>query len=171
MAANTRTKFERERDLEMITSYYLRGKYQSEIATIIGVSLPQIKYDLRTIQKRWRESSMVNMNEAKQRELTRIDELERAAWDAWERSKETFVSTRSETSGDGKRDKEGRPIASKGKLTKVTEERYGDPRFLDIVTKCVEKRSKILGLDEPDKHEDVTRPKQSYKIGDQEIEF
>lgn len=170
MATKKRTEHQRESDLELISSLYCKGKYQSEIAEIIGVSQPQIAYDLQEIHKRWREASAHNINEAKQRELTRIDNLERAAWESFERSKETFVSTTNETESKGERDKDNKPIASKGRVSKRTEERYGDPRFLMVVKECIDKRCKILGLDAPLKVEDVTPPRPIERMTQEEIE-
>ena len=98
MATPKRTKFQREADLQKITGLYLTGKTQDAIAQELGVTQQQISYDLKTIQERWRKSALVDLNEAKQRELERIDVLEREYWQAWEASKgEQQRSTASKT--------------------------------------------------------------------------
>ena len=129
-----RTEFEREANLVEIKDAYLRGDTQMAIAERLGLSQGQISRDLAKIQKRWRESSLVDINEAKQRELERIDVLEREYWQAWENSKgEKQRSTASKT-GD----------QSRAQIVKY--ESAGDPRFLAGVQWCVEQRCKILGL-------------------------
>ena len=129
-----RTKFQREAHLVEIKESYLRGDTQMEIAARLGLSQAQISIDLATIQRRWRESSIVDLNEAKRRELERIDVLEREYWQAWEASKgEQQRSTASKT-GD----------VARAQVVKY--ESAGDPRFLAGVQWCVEQRCKILGL-------------------------
>ena len=129
-----RTEFEREANLVEIKDAYLRGDTQMAIAERLGLSQGQISRDLAKVQKRWRESSLVDINEAKQRELERIDVLEREYWQAWENSK--GEQQRSTASKDGDR--------SRAQIVKY--ESAGDPRFLAGVQWCVEQRCKILGL-------------------------
>ena len=134
VSAPKRTEFEREAQLVEIKDAYLRGDTQMDIAARLGLSQGQISRDLAKIQRRWRESSLVDINEAKQRELERIDVLEREYWQAWENSK--GEQQRSTASKDGDR--------SRAQIVKY--ESAGDPRFLAGVQWCVEQRCKILGL-------------------------
>ena len=64
-----RTEFEREANLVEIKDAYLRGDTQMSIAERLGLSQAQISRDLATIQRRWRESALVDINEAKRRKL------------------------------------------------------------------------------------------------------
>lgn len=147
MTGPKRTPTQRENDLERISALYLKGKRQAEIADELGVTQQQVSYDLRTIHKRWRESSLININEAKHRELERIDLLEQTYWDAWERSLGERMKTRTERNttngGDGQRDK-----ASVEKETLL-----GDPRYLAGIERCIELRCKILGINAPQRVE------------------
>lgn len=149
MPANTRSQFQREADYERITSLYLRGWRQADIAAELGLTQQQVSYDLRTIQKRWRESTTMNLDEAKQKELSRIDELERDFWTAWESSKTERTKARQET--DGTKDRSGKPIVKKSSMEK--EQRDGNPAFLQGVLSCIDRRCKLLGLDAPEKSE------------------
>jgi len=151
MAAPSRTKFQRESDYERTTSLYLRGISQSRIAVEIGVTQSQISHDISTIQKRWRESSVMNLDEAKQRELSRIDELEREYWQAWQDSKLERSKARQETGG--KKDKDGKPVVTKASLEK--QQRDGNPVFLSGVMACIDRRCKLLGLDAPEKRQNL----------------
>ena len=141
MSAPKRTEFEREAQLSEIKDCYLRGETQMSIAAKFNLSQSQISRDLSTIQRRWRESSLVDINEARQRELDRIDVLEREYWGAWQDSRgEQQRSTASKT-GD----------QSRAQIVKYAS--AGDPRFLAGVQWCVEQRCKLLGLNAPTKHE------------------
>lgn len=138
MAAPKRTAFQRENDYVTITDMYLRGIPQMQIAGKLTVSQQQVSRDLQVIQRRWRESVIIDFNEAKQKELSRIDILEREAWDAFERSR----TERSRT-------KTGKKTGIDGDSTEAhleRENRDGDPRFMDIILKCIAQRSAILGI-------------------------
>ena len=129
-----RTDFEREAHLLEIKDAYLRGETQASIAARLGLSQPQISRDISTIQRRWRESSLVDINEARQRELERIDALEREYWQAWEASKGEQQRSTASKAGD----------VARAQVVKF--DSAGDPRFLAGVQWCVEQRCKMLGL-------------------------
>ncbi len=142
MAAPKRTVFQREADYERITSLYLRGWRQVDIAAELGIVQSQVSYDLRVIQDRWKKNSIIDMDEAKQRELSRIDELERECWQAWEDSKKERTKTRQESTGKKKND-------GKMEVVRATMEREtgaGNPAFLSGVMSCIAERNKLLGL-------------------------
>ena len=71
----------------------------------------------------------------RERELQRIDRVEREAWAAWERSQQPVQSAVVT----------GEDIAKRTR--KSVQQKYGDPRFLDIVHKCIAQRRAMLGLD------------------------
>lgn len=134
-----RTPTQREADLQTTASLYLRGVFQSEIAKRLHVSQAQISIDLKTLRKRWLESSLVDIDQVKAKELARIDETERQAWRGWRRS--VMVATKTM--------KMSRQ-AGEVKFVEAREEQekqVGDPRFLTIVLTCIERRCKIFGLD------------------------
>lgn len=128
------TPQQREAHLANVARLYLTGYLQSEIAAQTGVSQQQISYDLKILQRRWRESSGIDFNEAKQRELARIDHLELEYWQAWRASKVERKKQSAEKSGEHTR-------------TRLeTEAREGDPRYLQGVQWCIEQRCKILEI-------------------------
>lgn len=141
MAAPKRTKHQRELDLERISAMYLTGLSQDEIARRVGVSQGQVSYDLKEIHRRWREQTTLNIDEAKQRELERIDVLERTYWDAWRLSKEERTKTRTSSKGQDKS-----ASIEKESLT-------GNPAYLAGVQWCIEQRCKLLGLNAPTRTE------------------
>lgn len=163
MAAPKRTPFERERDLHLTTTLYLKGKTQAEIAEELNVSREQIKYDLAIIQQRWRTDTAINLDEAKQKELSRIDTLERTYWDAWERSLEEKVKTRTEQSSNGGKGKDDEPTKT-AKASVEKETLLGNPAYLAGVMSCIERRCKLLGLDAPVKNENTNKNTDTIEI-------
>lgn len=133
-----RTRIQREADLVRISELYLRGKRQADIAEMLSISRQQVGYDLAEIQRRWSEQTTFNLDAAKQRELARIDLLERTYWDAWERSCGEKVKTRESTNDVGI-----------GQVGLEKELLPGNPAFLGGVQWCIETRCKLLGLNAP----------------------
>ncbi|HEY7311159.1 MAG TPA: hypothetical protein VH643_17485 [Gemmataceae bacterium] len=120
-----------------VAARYLRGQTQWEIARAFEVTQKTISLDLKAIQAEWLAQAVLDRGEWTARELARIDEVERQAWNAWTKSQET-AETKREKTGDGKSET---VTTSKGQA--------GDPRFLEIVLKCVAKRCELLGLNTP----------------------
>lgn len=78
------------------------------------------------------------INDRIDEEIARIDLVEKKAWAAFDKSqqdlKEESETEESSSSGTTKR------------KTSITREQCGDPRYLQIVLKCVEKRLRLMGL-------------------------
>jgi len=136
---------QREADLVIVARLYLQKQTQAEIGRQLGLSQQQIGYDLKTLQKRWQESSVISIDTRKAEELARIDRLERVYWDAWERSLEAFKSTTQTAEGTGD--------SRRNRGTIKTEERDGDPRYLEGIRWCIQKRVDIIGIDAPKRNE------------------
>ncbi len=76
-------------------------------------------------------------------EIAKLDELERTYWDAWERSRGSFSRTTTRS-----RQAAGRG-ASQGEARVERHDRDGDPRFLEGVLKCIDRRIRLVGADAP----------------------
>ena len=140
-----RNRMQREKDLAAIADRYCRGERQADIAADLGVTQQQVSYDLKELQRRWQTSALANVDAARGRELSKIDNLEREYWAAWLRSCEDAetITQRSRETADGPRKE----------ATKATKDQVGDPRFLQGVQWCIERRCKLLGIDAPEKRE------------------
>jgi len=144
--AQKRTKAEREHDLDFIADLYLRQYTQVEIRDALNaernydLSRSQIKYDIKKIHRLWLDSTLVDFDKVKVRELTRIDRLEREYWTAWSESKEDQEINTSSHS-------DGRHPSEKVELKRIGQ--VGNPRFLDGVQWCIEQRMKIFGFYAP----------------------
>ena len=165
-----RTSEQREADLTLITRLLIReGMTSPEIAEKINserpyqLSLPQIQYDVKELEKRWRDAYLSDMDILKGRELRRIDSLESAYWDSYERS----LGSRSEIEENVTEfTKEGDKIGvaddeevealkrmRKSVTRKFANARDGEVRFLNGIQWCIDKRCEILGLNAPLKAE------------------
>lgn len=141
MSGKRRSASQLARDRRRIADLYLKGWLQADIAEELDIDQSTVSRDIQAIHSVWAESTLIDFDEAKQREIAKVDHLEREYWQAWEASKQEKMSTATETATtkDGKRDK----------AQIKREERNGDPRYLSGVQWCIEKRCKILGIDAP----------------------
>jgi hypothetical protein len=157
----TRSEFERERDMVEEARLYLRGTPVREIQSVVEKQYPDrrlhkmsIYNDLKEIQSRWIQSSLMDFNEHKARELARIDQLESEYWKEYERSKQEFAKEESESSEDmvafSASDGGVVPI-QRSRHKKTTETRLGSKTYLEGVQWCIEARCKILGLFTPER--------------------
>ncbi len=165
----SRLPSELERDRRNISELYLKGFTQAYIAEKLGISQPTVSRDIKVLQAQWRDSALMNINEAKQRELERLDILERTYWDAWDRSKgEVKTTTRKGVAKVPKAvkgaevDEKALPAPMSQEVTEHIETQVGDPRYLAGVMNCIERRCSILGIDAP-KRQDITSGGQAIK--------
>jgi hypothetical protein len=117
---------------------YLQGWLQADIAGELRIDQSTVSRDLKALQSEWLSSALMDFNEAKAQEIAKIDRLEREYWQAWARSCEDAEQTT----------QEGTPVKV-DKVKKTSKGQAGDPRFLQGVQWCIERRCKILGVDAP----------------------
>jgi hypothetical protein len=131
------------KDRAEIADLYLQGKTQHQIGVQLGLSRQQIGYDLETVRQEWLQSSLMDFSAKKAEELARIDHLEREYRAAWEKSKNGHETTTTEQTTS--------PQGERNKAAIRREDQPGDPRYLEGVRWCIQKRCDILGLDDPKK--------------------
>lgn len=152
-----RSRAEIERDRRRIADLYLQGWLQADIAKEIGVAQSTVSRDLVALHGEWKKSALLDFNEAKAQQLAKIDRLEREYWEAWQRSCRTEETVTQRTKGEVERredEKTGKFVDTRpAELTKAQRDRTGDPRFLQGVQWCIDRRCKILGVDAPQKLE------------------
>ena len=139
MAATKRTPDQVMRDQAKIAERYLKGFKMIEIAEELKLSMNQIKYDLREIRKRWRQSSVRDFDAHREEQLARLDLLEARAWHELERSSADYWKRTVGETAQGDIDKEETGVQT------------GDPRYMTVILNIIERRSKLLGLDAPTK--------------------
>jgi hypothetical protein len=118
MKPRRKTALERRRRL--VAEMYLKGLAQSEIAVELRISQATVSREIDALKRDWRDLSRADLNEFHARELRKIELIEREAWEAWKRSQAPG---------------EGESSADKG-----------DPRFLELVNKCIAQRASLLGF-------------------------
>jgi len=132
------------KDRRRVSELYLRGELQADIAEEVGRSQSTVCRDLQALQAQWLKDAAVDFDTAKAKEIAKIDNLERTYHSAWQRScedAETLI-------------KDGTPEKVE-KLKRTSKGQAGDPRFLQGVQWCIEKRCKILGIEEAIKQQNL----------------
>jgi hypothetical protein len=129
---------------QQVAKLYLSGKGQVEIGQELNLAQSTICKDLEHIRTAWRESSIRDFDAQRDLEIARLNQIEREAWAAWERSQQpaqTAVVSGAAGSQTAKR---------------TLRHQCGNPRFLELALRCNEERCKLLGLDAPLKIAPVT---------------
>ena len=139
MPVSRNKKFEIRQRRRKTADLYVKGWRQSDIAADLGVSVATVSGDLKAIQKEWRESAIRDFDLARQRELQKLDRIERECWQEWERSKQPAQSAKVRSDGNQQ------------KTEKQVTDRRGDVVYLDQIQKCIAARRAMLGLDAPTK--------------------
>jgi hypothetical protein len=140
MPARKRNFLSREKDFLEIARMYCQGVPQSDIAKKLGLTQQQISYDLQSLRKEWQTQRTKHFDALLDKELVRLDTLEREAWQAWENSKRP-KETRKIRTTTGTQSSDMNEIQQK--------ETVGDPRFLTVVENCIQTRLRLLGLNAP----------------------
>jgi DNA-binding Lrp family transcriptional regulator len=148
-----RTKTQRARDERNIASLYLKGELQGDIAESLGLSQSTVSRALKSLQEDWRASALIDINEAKARELAKIDALEMEYWSAWKRSQEDAESETTKMQGTPPKQGDANPAPAKLETQKKREGQSGNPAFLRGIEWCINKRCEILGVNAPVKSE------------------
>jgi hypothetical protein len=128
------------------SNLYLSGKKQSEIAIELGVSISQVSLDLKHLRVLWAKESIAAVSVKVAEELAKIDNLERQYWEAWAKSTKDHTKTINKAKG-----KTASKIPDYSEITETEVIKDGDPRFLQGIERCIERRCKLLGLDAPAK--------------------
>lgn len=151
----------KNRELEL----YLRGVPIREIAFDVGLSPQVVIKDLADFRNDFHREQQMSRVHRIAFELAKIDNLERTYWEAWERSLQDqirSVTSREDMPVDPPKgakpagmDANGDPlppamvVLSKTKVQRRVDQSIGNPTFLAGIQWCIDRRVKLLGLDEP----------------------
>lgn len=170
-----RSADQQEADLVDVAKLYLRGWKQIEILHWLvdnrdyAITQSQLSRDIQELHRRWLTAHVVDFDAAKAKELERIDVLERAYWEGYERSmaervEDSVEEVRDEQRGsptgkvaDGEEgeervsvaDGEASHIYTRSKRNRKVVQRDGSVAYLQGVERCIGLRSGILGLNAP----------------------
>jgi predicted transcriptional regulator len=140
-------KQERNNRMRVVAELYLKGWFQYDIAKHVGVTQQQVSYDLKCVYRMWRQSAIKDFDQLQERELVKIDHLEQTYWNAWQKSVEKYEKNSKEYYGKKK-------ILVKTKTDEMFQ--FGDPRYLNGVQWCINKRCEILGINAPIKTKEMS---------------
>jgi len=167
MAATKRTPFQINKDRALIAHLYSRGKRQDEIARILsedqerGYTLTRqsVTRDIKIIQEGWLRASVASIGEVRARTLITLDEMEREAWEAFERSKAVKTKRKAQTRTTAATTPGAPADPVSQTAERLDEDQNGDPRWFELMLKVVDRRCKMLGLDAPVKvdYQDVSK--------------
>lgn len=125
-----------DRRREAVERLYCKGVPQLQIAQELGIPLRTLLSDLEAIKQGWLASAQAGFDELRARELAKINHLEAVAWQGWEHSC---------------RDQETTKVVLQGKETQRSEKtvrtQAGNQAFLNRISWCIERRSRLLGLE------------------------
>ena len=152
MAGGTRrTQVQKEADRTVIGRLSLEGLNAIEIAGQMELSVDTVRRDLKVVQKEWRSKMEEERKSLLAVEIAKLDNMEKAAWDAWHKSKEARKVQTSTT--EMAREAIARAIeenraAKNGAVKTVlrSEGRDGNPVLLKLVFDCIRQRCLLHGL-------------------------
>ena len=154
-------QYQRLERRRQVSDLYLKGATQWEIAGRLQCSQGTVCNDLAAIREQWLQSSLVDFSQKKAEELARLDAVERAAWQGWERSfedartsyqrtEEALQSPPKATKGRSEAEEEqARLVVVRRIVAETRKGQAGDPRFLERVGWCIECRLRSSGLSRP----------------------
>lgn len=145
MPQNKKTDIQKRRT--EIARYYFQGKTQHEIASLVSMSEGQVSQDLKHLREEWKKQRLKDIDEKIAVELAKIDNLERKYWEAWEKSVENYKKKSQKVKGSIKSEDGSKPDYRELTETEVIE--FGEPRYLQGIERCIDKRCKLLGLEAP----------------------
>jgi hypothetical protein len=121
-----------------IVGLYVRGYPIHEITQREGIDGGEIRKIISRERKRWRARTKKARNDLIAKECAKLDAVERAAWEGWDRSLKDEVQVVDEETD-----------SPKGPTIKTGTKRInqaGSPAFLATITNTVRQRCELLGL-------------------------
>ena len=135
----------------IIATQYLKGAGAYDIHRYcLGVghslSVKSVYNYINALKKEWFKNRMTAVDEWVSKELAKIDNLEREAWEAWENSKKEKQKSFNKTIYDGEPKDGKKPKIKTNEASKTIEASDGNAEFLKVVQWCIDKRLEIIGF-------------------------
>ena len=134
---NIRLSDARAERLEAVVKLWLTGKSYIEISKKLGVSTDSLYKDMQLARRIWRSRNNRAAEALVAEEVAKLDRIEQAAWDGWEKSQQDAVEVAEDVGADGKKS-----------TSKKTKGQAGAAQFLTVALECVNKRCKMLKIGE-----------------------
>lgn len=129
-------------DLEIARLVIRQGVKPRRIAEKLRISESKARSALKRIRRQWMRRMDQSFDRLIAEEVARLDEVERAAWEGWDRSLRDEISQTSKDISGSDSDKHEATIKRTSKA--------GAPAFLATIASAVKQRSELLGLVDED---------------------
>ena len=146
--AKSRTKVEREHDLQVEADLYLKGQSFRAISVYMNdqygrkINHVTVFNDIKFVITEWEHSRNAMIDHQKSIEIEKLNILERTYWDAWVKSQTDVIVFQTKKKGSPK-------MVDNIEKIEAEKSNPGDPRYLQGIERCIEQRCKILGLNAP----------------------
>ena len=156
-----------------VAALLVRGVSYRNIAIEVGVKSTQTVWaDVQAIMDEWRKYHLSDINKLMVVELQKTLEVEAAAWEEWERSKTVKDKVRVTEAVLADVDPDDPTLLSlvggliPTERQTTTEGRLGNPAYLAIIDKMMDKRARLLGLYAPERLQ-MASPEDEREFGAQ----
>lgn len=148
-----RSDWARKEKLARVAELLVSGWTHSEIGREMGVTQQTVSEWKETIEHEWANTPTKQIMAIRNRELAKIDQLERELWAAWRKSckdAEEMTTTREGILLEG-------AVPGDKALEQVRQQQHvkgqsGDPRYMQALIECSALRMKIVGGFAPQTH-------------------
>lgn len=131
------------KDLNEVAERLARGESLHRISEAMELQLDTVKRYRDEAIRQWRELVKEGIDSYLGREIAVLNRVAAEAWTAWETSKLPKVRRKVRLDKEPVADGIDKVVGRSTELIK--EETPGDPRFLDVVLSCSDKRLRLLG--------------------------
>jgi DNA-binding CsgD family transcriptional regulator len=127
-----------------VFEYVLAGRTQHQIAEALGISQPAVSKIVRRVEDRLLADLTCKAERQRARQTLRLEHLYGQAMQAWQDSKQEGLRRRQRKTEHGSG-------TSSTVAELISENRHGDPRYLDEARKALTDLRKVWGVDAPER--------------------
>jgi len=132
----------------LVGEMYCQGKTYAQISSQLRISMGSVASAMKLARRIWQERASEAYEHKLAEELAKIDRLEQESWKGWYDSRKAAIKIMDRTRSGGEEGTVKEKSRSK-------ENQYGDPRFLDLIGKQIDRRIALLGLQPKESTQDV----------------
>jgi len=127
-----------------VLEHLLQGRTQHQIAETLGISQPAVSKIARRVEERLLADLAYKADRQRARQTLRLEHIYGQAMQAWQDSKQEGLRRRQR-----KTEHDGGTTSTVAEL--MSENRHGDPRYLDEARKALTDVRKLWGVDAPER--------------------